>query len=314
MKIAICSDLHLEFGDINLQNTENADVLILGGDICVAADIGKPDPNNFMEGAKSNRITDFFKRCSFQFPHVIYIMGNHEHYHGDFATSGNKLKSLIESNMLSNVYLLDKESKKINDVTFIGGTLWTDMNKEDSLTMFHVTRRMNDFQCVGNSTRMVTRTVPIYEKNPNWTEDGLNGGKYLQDEKGFHIKIGDKKKQEPGHFSPEDAVVDHKKMLDYIQTVIEGKFDQKFVVVGHHAPSKLSTHPRYKHDTLMNGAYSSSLDEYILDHPQIKLWTHGHTHEDFDYMLRSTRIVCNPRGYINYEGRADNFELKYVEI
>ena len=136
----------------------------------------------------------------------------------------------------------------------------------------------------------------------------------MQDEKGFHIKIGDKKKQEPGHFSPEDAVVDHKKMLDYIQTVIEGKFDQKFVVVGHHAPSKLSTHPRYKHDTLMNGAYSSSLDEYILDHPQIKLWTHGHTHEDFDYMLRSTRIVCNPRGYINYEGRADNFELKYVEI
>ena len=107
MKIAICSDIHLEFGDINLQNTENADVLILGGDICVAADIGKPDPHNFLEGAKSNRITDFFKRCSFQFPHVIYIMGNHEHYHGDFATSGNNLKSMLESNMLSNVYLLD---------------------------------------------------------------------------------------------------------------------------------------------------------------------------------------------------------------
>jgi Icc-related predicted phosphoesterase len=314
MKIAICSDLHLEFGDINLQNTENADVLILGGDICVAADIGKPDPNNIMEGARSNRITDFFKRCSFQFPHVIYVMGNHEHYHGDFATSGNKLKSLIESNMLSNVYLLDKESKKIDDVTFVGGTLWTDMNNDDEMTKFHVSRRMNDFQCVGNSTRMVTRTVPIYEQNPNWTEDGLNGGKYLQNEAGFHIKIGEKKKQEPGHFSPQDAFDEHKETLGYIQSVIEGKFDQKFVVVGHHAPSRISTHPRYKHDTLMNGAYSSSIDEYIMDHPQIKLWTHGHTHEDFDYMLGSTRIVCNPRGYINYEGRADSFELKYVEI
>jgi Icc-related predicted phosphoesterase len=314
MKIAICSDLHLEFGDINLQNTENADVLILGGDICVAADIGKPDPNNIMEGARSNRITDFFKRCSFQFPHVIYVMGNHEHYHGDFATSGNKLKSLIESNMLSNVYLLDKESKKIDDVTFVGGTLWTDMNNDDEMTKFHVSRRMNDFQCVGNSTRMVTRTVPIYELNPDWTEDGLNGGKYLQNEAGFHIKIGEKKKQEPGHFSPQDAFDEHKETLGYIQSVIEGKFDQKFVVVGHHAPSRISTHPRYKHDTLMNGAYSSSIDEYIMDHPQIKLWTHGHTHEDFDYMLGSTRIVCNPRGYINYEGRADSFELKYVEI
>jgi Icc-related predicted phosphoesterase len=314
MRIAICSDLHLEFGDINLQNTDNADVLILGGDICVADDIGKPDPNNFMEGAKSNRITDFFKRCSFQFPHVIYIMGNHEHYHGDFATSGNKLKSLIESNMLNNVYLLDKESKKIDDVTFVGGTLWTDMNKNDDMTMFHVTRRMNDFQCVKNGSRMVTRTVPIYDLNPDYTPDGKNGGKYLQNEAGFHIKIGEKKKQEPSTFSPEDAVVDHKKMLGYIQTVIGGKFDQKFVVVGHHAPSKLSTHPRYKHDTLMNGAYSSSLDEYILAHPQIKLWTHGHTHEDFDYMLGSTRVVCNPRGYIKYEDRADKFELKTVEI
>jgi Icc-related predicted phosphoesterase len=314
MRIAICSDLHLEFGDINLQNTDNADVLILGGDICVASDIGKPDSNNFMEGAKSNRITDFFKRCSFQFPHVIFIMGNHEHYHGDFATSGNKLKSLLESNMLSNVYLLDKETKKIDDVTFVGGTLWTDMNKEDSLTMFHVSRRMNDFQCVKNGVRMVTRTVPIYELNPDYTPDGKNGGKYSQNEAGFYIKIGEKKKQEVSTFSPEDAVVDHRKMVDYIQTVIEGKFDQKFVVVGHHAPSRLSTHPRYKHDTLMNGAYSSSLDEFIIDHPQIKLWTHGHTHEDFDYMLGSTRVVCNPRGYIKYEDRADKFELKTVEI
>jgi len=32
MRVSICSDIHLEFGDINLQNTDNADVLILGGD------------------------------------------------------------------------------------------------------------------------------------------------------------------------------------------------------------------------------------------------------------------------------------------
>ncbi len=33
MKIAVCSDLHLEFGDLDLHNDEGADVLILGGDI-----------------------------------------------------------------------------------------------------------------------------------------------------------------------------------------------------------------------------------------------------------------------------------------
>jgi len=309
MKIAICSDIHLEFADINLQNTENADVLILGGDICVAADIGKPDPHGFLEGVRSNRITDFFKRCSFQFPHVIYIMGNHEHYHGDFATSGNKLKSMLASNMLGNVYLLDKETKKIDDVTFIGGTLWTDMNKEDSITLLHIRGMMNDFRCVKNSNRMVSRKVPLYKKDEN--------GKYITEKVGEinrMIEDGYKFKEEVSSFSPEDAVVDHKKMLEYIRVMIEGKFDEKFVVVGHHAPSKSSTHPRYAREELMNGGYSSALDEYIMDHPQIKLWTHGHTHEDFDYRIGSTRIVCNPRGYDGYEDRADSFELKFVEI
>jgi len=309
MKIAICSDIHLEFGDINLQNTKNADVLILGGDICVAADVGKPDPNNIMEGAKSNRIADFFKRCSSQFPHVIFIMGNHEHYHGDFATSATILKSMLASNMLSNVYLLDKESKKIDDVTFIGGTLWTDMNKEDSMTLRHIRGMMNDFRCVENSNRVVNYKVPVYKKDENgdYIYDTTNGGKSM-------IKNGHEFKTRVSTFSPEDAVIDHKEMLGYIQTVIEGKFDQKFVVVGHHAPSKASTHPRYKDEELMNGGYSSDLNDYIMEHPQIKLWTHGHTHEDFDYMVGSTRVVCNPRGYINYERRADSFELKVVEV
>ena len=64
----------------------------------------------------------------------------------------------------------------------------------------------------------------------------------------------------------------------------------------------------------MNGGYSSSLDEFIMDHPQIKLWTHGHTHEPFDYMVGETRIVCNPRGYIGYEQRANDFKLLTVEV
>ena len=121
----------------------------------------------------------------------------------------------------------------------------------------------------------------------------------------------------PAKFTPEDTVQDHKKMLQYIQVTIAmlaSMNPNKYVVVGHHAPSKASTHPRYKGEVIMNGAYSSRLDQFILDNPQIKLWTHGHTHEEFDYMIGSTRVVCNPRGYINYEERADNFKLKYVEI
>ena len=299
MKIALASDVHLEFGHLELNNVDNADVLVLSGDICVASKFG---PN----------YDRFFQNASRLFKNVVYIMGNHEHYDGDVAKSESILRAALER--YSNVHFLEKEIVKIDDVTFIGGTLWTDMNKEDPLTMFHVQRRMNDFRIVRNSNRMVTRTVPLYELNPDYTEDGKNGGKYATKEGGGLIEIGQKKKQEPSTFCPEDVVPEHKAMVDYIRTVIEGKFDEKFVVVGHHAPSKQSTHPRYQHDALMNGAYSSSLDEFILDHPQIKLWTHGHTHEDFDYMIGTTRVFCNPRGYINYESKADNWTLKSVEV
>ena len=88
----------------------------------------------------------------------------------------------------------------------------------------------------------------------------------------------------------------------------------KAVIVGHHAPSSVSVKPRYQGDHYVNGAYNSDLSEFILDHPQIVLWTHGHTHDGFDYMIGTTRVLCNPRGYDGYEDRADKFELVYVEI
>ena len=294
MKIAICSDVHLEFGDLMLQNTEGAEVLVLSGDIMVTADLGKPDPHNFLEGAKSQRFIDFFKRCSFQFPHVVYVMGNHEHYHGDYAISASKIRTMLKDHSLDNVHFLEKQVWDHGDYRFVGGTLWTDMNGEDEMTMNHVSRRMNDFQICENSNRMVNYRV-------------------------FDADDADKKKVKfktrPATLSPQDAVEDHKAMLNLIDETYKVTPPwMTMVVVGHHAPSKGSEHPKYKHDQLMNGAYNSRLEDFILARPGIKLWTHGHTHEDFDYMIGSTRVVCNPRGYINYEDRADRFELKVVGV
>ena len=42
MKIALASDIHLEFGPIDLKNDQAADVLVLAGDICVADDFVSP--------------------------------------------------------------------------------------------------------------------------------------------------------------------------------------------------------------------------------------------------------------------------------
>jgi hypothetical protein len=277
MKIALASDVHLEFGDLEFDNTDNADVLILGGDICVGADMTQRDPYNTMgEEYRSNRFHAFFQRCCDRFPHVIFIVGNHEHYNGDFVKTIPHFKDVL--GYLTNLHILEKEIWVLDDVTFIGGTLWTDMNRRDTRTLHEISRMMNDFRCVNNSAK-------------------------LADQRGWN-----------GRFSTTDAADDHDAMLEYIRLMIEGKLDQKFVVVGHHAPSRLSTHPRYAHEAIMNGGYSSELDNFILDHPQIKLWTHGHTHEDFDYCIGSTRILCNPRGYVNYEERADTWRLKTVEV
>jgi hypothetical protein len=239
---------------------------------------------------RSNRYHDFMQRCSAQFPHVIYIMGNHEHYNGDFATTEKHLKDVL--GYLKNVHVLEKETVVIDDITFIGGTLWTDMNREDSLTLYHMSSMMNDFRIISNSTRNVNYRTFDDVDNP--------------DKPTFRTRAA--------RFSPEDSVEQHRQSVAYIQHIIEGKADQKFVVVGHHAPSRLSTHAQYVNDTVMNGAYSSELDEFIMDHPQIRLWTHGHTHHPFDYMIGETRVLCNPRGYINHEPAASDFKLLTVEV
>ena len=282
MKIALASDLHLEFGDINLKNEENAEVLILSGDIMIAQDLHDHphmDYNPYTSGALADlgrrqqtalRFRDFLKRCSFQFPHVIYVAGNHEFYHGKFVGSLQDLRD--ECGKYPNVYFMEDDMRKIGDITFIGSTLWTDMNKGDPLTLHAVADMMNDYRIIRHDGHGYSKLRPAH------------------------------------------TAARHRNSVEYIRMMTEGKFDEKFVVVGHMSPSKMSTHPKYQNDTLMNGAYSSDLSEFILDHPQIKLWTHGHTHHRFDYMIGSTRIVCNPRGYEGYEDSADLFELQYLDI
>lgn len=281
MKFAVCSDLHLEFGPLELKNTENAELLILSGDICVAKDLV------FKESTRSENWMAFFEQVSSEFKNVIYIMGNHEHYHGDFAKSYDQLKVALAD--LPNIHVMEKEFISFGDVTFVAGTLWTDMNKEDPSTLYSIKGYMNDYRIIEDSSEVVNYKSFDEEDKPTF-------------------------KTRPAKFSPEKSVSEHKAMLKLIDDVCSGMPTEKIVVVGHHAPSKLSTKPQYEDDVMVNGAYSSDLSEFILDRPQIKVWTHGHTHHNFDYMLGSTRIVCNPRGYINYEGQADEFKLQYVEV
>lgn len=309
MKIALASDLHLEFQDLFLKNEHNVDVLVLSGDILVERDLDMYDRRQIDMGfmrSRSVRFHEFFDRVCFQFPHVVYVMGNHEHYHGDFKNTHYELKRKLARH--TNLHILEKDVFKFEDVTFIGGTLWTDMNKEDPLTMYHIKKMMNDFRVVANSNNVVNfKAFEPIDKPVGMTDEEFLA---LPHDKRYRTVF----KQREAMLSPADVVEDHRKMLGYIRSVVAEKHDEKFVVVGHHTPSFQSMAAKYIDDDLMNGGYHSDLSDFILDHPQIKLWTHGHTHELFDYTIGETRIVCNPRGYAGYEETADNFQLKVIEL
>ncbi len=105
------------------------------------------------------------------------------------------------------------------------------------------------------------------------------------------IKNGDK------ILTPADTVELHKKALEYIDAETK---DGPTVVITHHAPSFRSITEKYK-GSMLNLAYASHLDDFIMDRPNISHWIHGHVHSQHDYVIGNTRVIANPRGYSGYE-------------
>jgi predicted phosphodiesterase len=97
---------------------------------------------------------------------------------------------------------------------------------------------------------------------------------------------------------PEDTLYFHKKSRRFLEEKVEKFKDHKIWICTHHAPSLQSIHEKYKNQAL-NGAFASNLDDFIMSNPQIKYFSHGHTHESFDYKIGECRVICNPRGYHN---------------
>ena len=112
--------------------------------------------------------------------------------------------------------------------------------------------------------------------------------------------------------NPDDTLKFHKKSKQFLLDTLPMFNNQKVWVLTHHAPSYRSVHPKYRNSGIANGAYVSNLDDLILDHPNIKYFSHGHTHESMDYMIGGCRVMCNPRGYYPTEVNPNfdpNFEV-----
>lgn len=205
-RIHIISDLHIEFSPYIIPDMEDEKniVVVLAGDIFVVS--------------KKSTYGDFLVNANGRFKAIIYICGNHEHYSGKFPLTVNKLKEYIKEQKLNNVYILEKETMVIDDVAFIGATLWTDMDKNNPMTMWDVRQIMNDYKRI--------RTGP---KNMPWRQK----------------------------LKPLDTMADHQRAKEYIfpEIQLHKKEGRKVVVVTHHLPSFESVDECYKGDKL-NGAYA----------------------------------------------------------
>ena len=271
MKIHVISDLHLEFAPLELPG---GDLLILAGDVCEAKNfnLNHYDPgvvwNDYDPQIKSgndrrrHNCVKFFMNELPKYRQVLYVLGNHEHY----GEKLHKTRELIESRLikagLNNVIILEDEHIEIDGVVFVGSTLWTDCNKGDPLTVHSLRNSMNDYRCIT----------------------------YLYRDSNAYNKL-----------RPEVTHRIHMLSKEYIAKTLKDNADKPAVVITHHAPSHLSIAPEFAGDYQMNGGFVSDLSNLILDNPNIKLWVHGHTHSQFDYMIGDTRVFCNPRGYAGYE-------------
>ena len=260
MFLRLFSDLHLEFGpfEIPALDTDPDTILVLAGDIGVAS--------------KPTTYADFIIEAASRFRHVIYIMGNHEHYHGSIQRSITKVKRAIGD--LPNVSVINNETLVFDEcnTAFVCSTLWTDFAGGNPLAMMQVQQALNDYRLI--------RTGPP-------------GQPY----------------QRP--ITAQDTFVEHQIAVKYItEAVVEQKeAGRQVVVVTHHGPSHQSVHDDYRGDPI-NAGYVSPLDR-LIEHLAPVYWCHGHVHQGMDYNIGDTNVIANPRGYVPYE-KVRGFENDWV--
>jgi Icc-related predicted phosphoesterase len=71
------------------------------------------------------------------------------------------------------------------------------------------------------------------------------------------------------------------------------------IVVTHHLPTPRSVSPRFRGSPL-NAFFVCDVEDLIRER-RPTAWLHGHTHDSIDCTVGSTRLACNPFGYVGWE-------------
>ena len=154
LRIKLISDLHLElcvdskgidqtkfevFSSV-LENTENADILVIAGDMCKA---------NLLKWYTTNLPFDQYQR-------VIYVPGNHEYWDTTIDKANLKLDEFATA--YDNLILLRDDYCKLNDVYVYGMTYW--YNGLTPLDVWQMKQTLNDYNKIRQTN--YSKTTPEF--------------------------------------------------------------------------------------------------------------------------------------------------------
>jgi hypothetical protein len=244
MKIRIISDIHIDINKkMNYQFDFGDDFVVCCGDI-------SGDRFTTEKWVKEN------------IKNGVFVEGNHlgyEHVTRDINDTRCESIKYLKRKFNGKVRFLENNIYIVEDVVFVGCTLFTDFNLNNDIEYCKLLaqRCMNDYKYV-------------------------------------FVKYKDYIKR----ITPENTIKYHNASVKFINETCKKYKDNKIVVVTHHAPSIHSINENFKND-MLNAAYASNLEWIMKENDNLVLWCHGHTHHNVDYIKHGTRVVCNTLGYFN---------------
>lgn len=201
-------------------------------------------------------------------------------------TKNTQLKELVMELRHTPVRVLSNSVTEKDGIIILGTCLYTDfaLYGEDHIEecMAYAKHYMNDFKypmVVGHRD---------YELTPN----------------GWKVTKRPRNKSSVRPFTPQDHAYFFHYSINFLKEKVEEYKHKPIIIVTHHAPSPYAIADKYK-GSLLNAAFASNLNKFIIGHPQIRLWCFGHVHTPCDFILGETRLVCCPFGYHN----ENNFKL-----
>lgn len=265
MRIHIVSDLHVDIrgnGFVPPDDVE-ADLLVVAGDGMAPATLAMP----------------WLRRAYGPDLPIIYVRGNHDYYSDhrspDTKTTWERQRDHGPRVAADHgIILLDDASVEIGGVggvgaiRFIGSTLWTDFSARPPHIGFD------------DAVRQAQREMNDYHL----------------------IKTGRGRSKDK--LRPRDTINAHRASRAYIErTLAEPTECAETVLITHHAPSYRSLLNKGLSFADLDFCYASNCEHWFTGvgmpegYVPPTLAIHGHVHKNQDYVIGSTRIVANPRGY-----------------